>query len=87
MSYKQTGQIHFFLEMLQKVKNLALYRDIQCGNRFIQNQQLRIQCDRPRDTDPLPLAAGKLVRIALQEITRHTGSLHQIKHALRNFIL
>ena len=43
---------------------------IERGERLVHQQHRRIDRQRARDTDPLRLAAGELVRIAVDELTR-----------------
>ena len=52
----------------QQIEHLRLDRNIQRGNRFVADDQLRIQRQRAGDADALPLPAGELVRIAVGEI-------------------
>ena len=52
------------LKLLQQFDDLRLNGDIERGGRFVGDQQVRFIGERHRDHDALPLAAGKLVRIA-----------------------
>ena len=51
-------------EVLQEVEDLGLRRDVERGGRFVRDQEAWLQRDGHGDDDPLPLPAGKLVRIA-----------------------
>jgi hypothetical protein len=46
---------------------LRLNRNIQGAHRFVQNDDPRVGGQRPRDTDPLRLPTGELVRITVEE--------------------
>ena len=50
------------LEVLEQVEDLRLHRDVQRGDRLVGDDQLRVERERPRDPDPLPLTARELVR-------------------------
>jgi hypothetical protein len=52
------------LQPIEQVKDLGLDGNIQGGNRLIADNQPRVQSQGTGDTDTLPLAAGKLVRVA-----------------------
>ena len=50
------------LEVLQQVEDLRLDGDVERGDRLVADDQLRVDRERPRDADALPLAARELVR-------------------------
>ena len=58
-------QAHFFLDLLEQVNHLRLNRHIQRTHRLVANNQLGLQNQRAGDADALALAAGKLVRVAV----------------------
>ncbi|MNE71262.1 hypothetical protein D3C80_1671190 [compost metagenome] len=66
MSNKYVGQSELPLQILHQVNHLGLDRYIQRGYRLIGDNQLRLQRQRSGDTNPLALAAGELMRVALQ---------------------
>ena len=76
MADKQICQIVFLLEIFQKIDNLCLNGDIQCGNRLIADDKVRIQGNRPCNTDPLPLSAGKFMRIAVLLVIKQAAAFH-----------
>ena len=47
-------------------QDLGLHRDVERGGRLVRDQQIRLVGERHRDHDALALAAGQLMRIALQ---------------------
>ena len=67
MSDKQISQILFSLKPLKQIHDLRLNGNIESGDWFIGNNKLRIDCQRPGDTDSLPLSAGEFMRIAFDE--------------------
>ena len=51
----------------EQIQHLRLDRDVECGDRLVANQQLRLDGQRSRDTDACALSAGKLMRKAPSE--------------------
>ena len=64
MCNEQIGQSALLLKMRHQVQNLCTDGDVQCGDRLIRHDELRIHDKGSCDTDSLSLAAGKLVREA-----------------------
>ena len=62
---EQIGEMEFALQILQKVEGLRLDRNIQRADGFITDDQLRVERQGARQTDPLALSAGKGMRVAL----------------------
>src|SRR4051794_7312810 len=58
------------LQLLEQFENLRLHRDVERGGRLVGDQQVGLVGERHRDHHALALAAGKLVRIALQSRLR-----------------
>ena len=63
MRNEQVGQSKLLLEISQQIDDLRLDRDVQCGNRFVCNNEFWFKRQRSRDTDSLPLPSAELVRI------------------------
>ena len=61
---EQHREVFFRVDFLEKVQNLGADRDVQRGDRFVRNNQLRLEHQRCADTHPLLLSAGQLTRIA-----------------------
>ncbi len=59
---------------------------IERAERLIQQQQLRTLDQRARQSHPLALAAGELVRLAL-EIRPHAHDLEDLAHAASDLVL
>ncbi|MNI45954.1 hypothetical protein D3C73_1003960 [compost metagenome] len=62
---EEIGEAALFLQVEQKVGDLRLDGHIECGDRFVGDDEFRIerQCAGNRDT--LALATGELVRMAI----------------------
>ena len=58
----------------QEVENLRLNGNIECRNRFIGNDQLRLEHHGARNSDPLALPAGKLMRISPYDSRIHSDT-------------
>ncbi len=52
------------LEVLQQVDDLRLHRNVERRHRLVADDEVGLHRERARDADALPLAAGKLVRVA-----------------------
>ena len=59
---EQVRQAELALQVHQQVDDLRLDRHVERGDRLVADDQLRVERQRPRDADALPLAAGELVR-------------------------
>src|SRR4030042_4684893 len=53
---------HLFFELPDEFFNLCCSRGIKGGGRFIEQEDLGIGCQGPRDTEALLLSAGKIER-------------------------
>jgi hypothetical protein len=60
---KDIRQPELLLQILEQVDDLRLNGNVQSRYGFVQDYQLGIECERPRNADSLALPAGKLVRI------------------------
>ena len=70
MGHQHHGGVALLYDILHQIKNLRLRRHIQRRSGLIRNQQLRITGQRHGNDDPLPHAAGKLMRIGIQPAFR-----------------
>lgn len=75
----------FAPDVVQQIDDRRLHTDIQRRNRFVRDDETRLGGQRPRDADPLPLAAGKLMRIAVQRLRRQADPLQQSGGPLQPF--
>ena len=70
------------LEVEQQVDDLGLNRHVQRGNSLVADDELRVRGERAGDADALPLAAGELVREAVQEVRREAAFVHDVQDEL-----
>ena len=61
---EEIGETPLALQVGEQVEHLRLYRHVQRRHRLVADDERRLDRERARDPDPLPLAAGELVRIA-----------------------
>ena len=64
MRDEQVGQPEIFAQVPQQVQDLRLYGHVQRRDRLVADDEIGGQRQGAGDADPLPLAAGKLVREA-----------------------
>ena len=69
------------LDVHQQAGDGGLNGNVQRRNRFVGDDHFRIAGERPRDADPLLLAAGQLARPALGEIARQLDDVEQLVDA------
>ena len=55
------------LQLLDLATHLHAQLGVEVGQRFVEQEDLRIADNRPAHGDPLPLAAGKLSRVACEQ--------------------
>ena len=67
---KISARPHLALQRLQQIDDLRLDRHVERRHRLVADDQLRLEDHRPRDADALALAAGELVRIAVDHLRR-----------------
>ena len=71
-------EVHLALQLEQQVDDLRSDRDVERGDRLVADDELRLQRDRARDPDALPLSARELVREAIRRARRQPDSLEQL---------
>src|SRR5262249_24831676 len=59
---EEERELALALELAQEVDDLRLDRDVERRRRFVEHDELRPRCERPRDPDALLLTAGELMR-------------------------
>ena len=74
---EQVRQPPLLLQIAQQVQNLCLYGHVQRAHRLVADDEFGIQRQRPGDADALPLAAGKLVGVAVEQLLANAHLLHQ----------
>ena len=65
--HQDVAQAIFLLQLGKQLEHLLLDSDVERAGRLVEHHDLRLDDQRPRDGDALPLAAGELVRIAVEE--------------------
>ena len=56
---EQISEFQLLLQVLQQVDDLRLDRNVERRHRLVENQETRIHRERARDSDSLPLSAGR----------------------------
>ena len=69
------------LQRLEQVDHLRSDRDVERGDRLVEDEQLRVQRERARDADPLTLAARELVREPVRVLRAQSDRLEELVHA------
>ena len=69
------------LELDEQVDDLRLDRDVERGDRLVEDQHLRVQRERAGDADPLALAARELVRKAVRVLGAEPDRAQELLHA------
>src|SRR5713226_8844074 len=82
MRDEELGELELALKILEQVDDLRLNRDVQRRDRLVADDQLRIERQRPRDSDALPLAPGELVRVPVVEVGVEPDDLQQLLNAI-----
>ena len=70
------------LQRLEQVHDLRLDRHVERRHRLVEDDQLRVQRERARDADALPLAARELVREPVRVLGRQADDAQQLLDAL-----
>ena len=70
------------LQIFQKVDDLGLNRNVQCGNRLIADDQIGVQGQRAGQTDTLSLPPGELVWVPAHHLRVQADQLQQFRHPL-----
>ena len=74
---EEIGKAEPFLKIDQKVQDLALDREVEGGDGFIQHQHLRFQHQRASNGNALALAAREHMRVAVEMLR---PKAHQLQH-------
>ena len=60
---KEISESQLFFQLLKQIEHLRLHGYVESRDRFIADDEFRIQCQRSGNADPLFLASGQFVRI------------------------
>ena len=74
---EQVGEPEILLQTHQQVENLRLDRDVERRDRLVGDDEVRLDGERPRDADALPLSTAELVRLAVGELRREPDAVEQ----------
>jgi hypothetical protein len=77
---EDVGELELLLQVGEQVDHLCLDRDVEGRDGLVGDHELRPQRQCARDPDPLPLAAGELVRVAVVVLGREPDLLEQLLH-------
>ena len=75
---EDVGEVELLLEVDEQVEHLRLDRDVERRDGLVGDDELRLQHERAREADALPLAAAELVRIAVGGLGRHADALEHL---------
>ena len=70
MGDEEIGQAELVLQVLQKIDNLRLHRDVERADRLVADDKVWLDREGAGDADALALASAELVRVALHEFGR-----------------
>ena len=82
VGHEQVGEPELVLEVVEQVDDLRLHRDVERGHRLVEHDQARLERQRASDADALALAAGELVRVAVDVLGVEPHALEQLAHAV-----
>ena len=80
-------QAELALQAAEQVEHLSLDGHVERAHGLIAHDQLRAERQSARDVDALTLAAGELVRIAVDVLAVEADDLHQVDDALHALVL
>jgi hypothetical protein len=75
---EHVGNAEPLLQLLEQVDYAGLDRHVERGDRLVEHDHLGLEGERAGDADPLPLAAGELVRIAVAVLGVEPHGLEQL---------
>src|SRR3546814_3145540 len=76
VGYQQEGEVQSVLQVHEKVHDLGLDGNVESGERLVGHDEAGLERDRPGDADALPLAAGHLMRVSVDELDRKSTRLY-----------
>ena len=85
MKIRESGQVA--LQVPKQVDDLGLHADIERRDGFVADQELGLNDECSGNADALALAAGKLVRVAVDVFGKQAHPLEQSLHPRRDFAL
>src|SRR5438874_5014884 len=76
----------FALQFQKQLHHSRLQRQVETGESFVQNQELRVQRQGARDSDALLLSPAELMRQAEARARIEIDLFHQFEHTLLTFL-
>jgi hypothetical protein len=67
---EQVGETELGLQLGEELQDLILHEHVERRDRLVEDDDVGLECERPRDRDALALATGQLVRVARGEALR-----------------
>jgi len=83
---QQVGEPVGCLQIHHQVQDLGLDRDVQCRDRFVGNDQLGQECQRPSDADALPLASAEFMRVPACGVGPEAHHLQEFGHPVLSLL-
>ncbi len=77
---EEETQVHLPLQPGDEIEYLGLYRHVQRRDRFVGDDEFRVQRQGTCYADTLALAAGELVGVAVQYLRTHADDVEQLQH-------
>ena len=87
MGDKQISNLFFSLEFLQQIEDLGTDRYVQCGDRLIGYNQLRLHNHGTGQTDTLALSAGELMWVTGQVLRQKTNFVDHVLYLFHTVCL
>ena len=78
--HKEIGQAKLFLQILEHIDHLRLNGNVQCRDRLIADDKLRINRQSAGNSHSLPLTARKLMRITAGVILIQSDAVEQLQN-------
>ena len=86
MGNEDVRNVPLLLDVLEKIQNLRLDGDVQCGDRFVADDKPGLQGQGPGHADALPPAAAQFVGIGEGETPGQAHRVHQVIDTLLQFL-
>ena len=77
---EEVGESQLLPQFHEQVHHLRLDRDVERRDRLVEHEEVGLDHDRAGDGDPLPLATGKLVRVAVERRRGEPGAGQRASH-------
>ena len=78
MGNEDIGQAQILLQLLEQVQDLRLNRNVQCGNRLVAHDKLRVHGQSAGDADTLAAATVQLMGIDVSVALSQAYRTHEL---------